>query len=104
MVMVAQAIRSGKIVNERFKIIDGLRAWAVLLLIFARKVSAGGSRPLIPVREATDDQVASFCKRLIALQEVRNPAAHRQTVSKLALLDETRGEALALLNQIHKIF
>jgi hypothetical protein len=101
MVTLAQAIRNGRIVNERFKILDGLRAWAVILLVFGRK-SAG--KALIPVRSATDDQLATFCKRLIALQEVRNPAAHRQTVPMLATLDETRNEALALLNQIQKMF
>ena len=102
MITVAQGIRTGRIVNERFKTLDGLRAWAVILLVFARKFQGG--KPLIAMREATDDQVAAFCKRLIALQEVRNPAAHRQTVSKLALLDETRAEALALLNQIQRMF
>ena len=102
MLTVAQSIRNGRIVNERFKTLDGLRAWAVMLLVFGRKIQGG--KALIPVKDATDDQIATFCKRLIALQEIRNPAAHRQTVSELAVLDETRNEALSLLNQIQRLF
>lgn len=102
MSLLAQSIRNGRIVNDRFKTLDGLRAWAVILLIFARKI--GQAKPLILVKNLSDEQVIHFCKRLIALQEVRNPAAHRQTVVQFKTINETRTEALSILGTILKAF
>ncbi len=102
MTTLAQSIRTGRIVHERFKTFDGLRAWAVVLLVFGRGIQ--GQKALIPVRHASEEQLITCCKRLIALQEIRNPAAHRQTVLKIASLDETRAEALSLLGSLQKMF
>ena len=102
MSMIAQGIRNGRIVNEHFKTLDGLRAWAVMLLLFGRKINGG--KALIPLKASTDDQVILFCKRLIALQEIRNPLAHRETEVKFVKLDEVRNEVFALLSSFSKIF
>ena len=100
---LAQSIRNGRIVNERFKTLDGLRAWAIILMIFGRKFG-GISKPLLTLKNLSDDQIASLCRRLMALQDIRNPAAHRQTVVQFKSIDDTRSEALALLNLIQKAF
>ena len=102
MATMAQGIRNGKIVNEHFKTLDGLRAWAVMLLLFGRSIN--GVKALIPLKATSDDQVILFCKRLIALQEIRNPLAHRETEVKFVKLDEVRNEVFALLSSFSKIF
>lgn len=99
--LVAQGILSGRILNEQFKTIDGLKAWAVLMLVFSRKTTV---KPLIPLTGITDDQIASLAKRLIALQDVRNPAAHRQTFLKFVDIDAVRTEVHQLLNILQKVF
>ena len=104
MTMLAQGILTGKIVNERFKTLDGLRAWAIVLLLFARKTGNGHLKPLIPIKNVTDDQVVTIARRLISLQDIRNPAAHRQTFLKLVGLDEVRNEVIHLLNSFQKMF
>jgi hypothetical protein len=98
---VAYGIRTGRIVNEQFKILDGLRAWAVMLLLFARRIQ--GTKPIIQLKTSSDDQIVNFSKRLMKLQDVRNPVAHRQTVVKFMALDEVRSEVFALLSTFQKM-
>jgi hypothetical protein len=101
MSMVAYGIRTGRIVNEQFKILDGLRAWAVMLLLFSRKIQ--GTKPIILLKNTSDDQIVSFSKRLMKLQDVRNPVAHRLTVVKFLALDEIRNEVFSLLSAFQKM-
>ncbi len=101
MVSMAQGILSGRILNQHFKTLDGLRAWAIVMLVFSRKVVG---KPLVPLKNLTDDQIAAIAKRLIALQEVRNPAAHRQTLVNLVDVDQVRIESHLLLNSLQKMF
>jgi hypothetical protein len=98
---VAYGIRTGKIVNQQFKILDGLRAWAVLLLLFSRKIQ--GIKPIILLRNASDGQIVELSKKLMLLQDIRNPVAHRQTVVKFVELDQVRNEVFALLNSFQKM-
>ena len=98
---IGHDILNARIVDDRFRTLDGLRAWAVMLLLFARHAPA---RPLIPLKNITDDQVVSLAKRLISLQEARNPMAHRQTLLKLVDADHVRSEVIGLLNLFQKIF
>lgn len=101
MTIIAQGIRNGKIVNEHFKVMDGLRAWAIILLIFGRKY--GTSRSLFHFQNVNDDQVIQFCKKLILLQDIRNPLAHRQTEVDFKRLEEVRSEVFLVLNHFSKI-
>ncbi len=102
MTIISQGIRNGKIVNEHFKIMDGLRAWAIVLLMYCRKI--GQSKPIFQLPNATDDQIIQFSKKLIFLQDIRNPLAHRQTEVDFKRLDEVRSEVIAVLNLHSKIF
>ncbi len=99
--MMCATFFNGKILQDRFKIFDGLRAWAVIFLIFARKlpVSAGG-KPLLSLPHATDEKCVSIAKRLMTLQDLRNPAAHRQTYMDIASVTAVRNESILLLNTI----
>ena len=108
MSLISQGILSGRILNEHFKIIDGLRAWAILFLLFCRPFTPkGGSKevkPLLPLKSISGSEIVGLSKRLLALQEIRNPAAHRQTLLKFLALDEVRREVFQLLNRFGEIF
>jgi hypothetical protein len=95
--IVARGFLSGKILQERFKVVDGLRAWALLLLLFSRKLARSGGKALVPLRGMGDEQVVAVAKRLMALQDIRNPAAHRQTFLDFVGVEEVRREVLKLL-------
>lgn len=99
--LVAQGIMNSKIINEHFKILDGLRAWSVMLLVFARKSSAL-SKPLISV---IDDEQSCIllAKKLMWLQDVRNPIAHRQTVVDHKDVEQIRDEVFQILKLMNKL-
>ncbi len=99
--LVSQGIMNSKIINEHFKILDGLRAWAVMLLVFARKSSAL-TKPLISV---VDDEQSCIllAKKLMWLQDVRNPIAHRQTVVEHKDVEQIREEVFQILKLMNKL-
>jgi HEAT repeat protein len=104
--LIARDILSGRIVSDRFRSLDGLRAWAVVLLLFARDISGpnGTMKPLISLNGIGDEGVVELAKKLVGLQDIRNPASHRQTVVKFIAVDEVRTEVFRLLNTFQKIF
>jgi hypothetical protein len=92
---------NGKILQDRFKVFDGLRAWAVIFLIFARKLpQIGAPAALLKLEGLSDEQCVQISKRLMQLQDLRNPAAHRQTYSDLNSIKVVRSESLELINLI----
>lgn len=97
--IICQSILSGRILEDKTKTIDGLKAWAMILLIFARKPSAPNARPLLSVGFSSDQDIIHFCRRLILLQDIRNPAAHRHTVTQIMTVEDVRREALRLINE-----
>ncbi len=101
MYLVGQGILNAKIINEHFKILDGLRAWAVIFLMFARKTAAV-QKPLIHI---TDDEtlIINLCKKLMWLQDLRNPVAHRQTLSDFKAVEQARFEVIEILNSLNKL-
>ncbi len=99
MIVIARGILSGRILDERFKVLDGLRAWGVMLLLFCRSTTEGG-RAVTPLRALSNAQVISIAKRLMVLQDIRNPAAHRQTYLEMVDVNEVRKEVLALLHEL----
>lgn len=100
--MMCGTFFNGKIVQDRFKVFDGLRAWAVIFLIFARKIPhpSGAVGPLIQLPNGTDEKCISIAKRLMMLQDLRNPAAHRQTYTDLASVTHVRNESIELVNTV----
>lgn len=99
--LVAQGIMNSKIMNEHFKILDGLRAWSVMLLVFARKSSAL-TKPLISVVE-DEQSCILLAKKLMWLQDVRNPIAHRQTVVDHKDVEQIREEVFQILKLMNKL-
>lgn len=113
MKLMAQSFFNGKILQDRLRVFDGLRAWAVIFLVFCRKLPAAGavgsgggqssSPPLIPLESLTDAQCVQMAKKLMVLQDVRNPAAHRQTYTNMDSIKNMRAEAIELINFALKI-
>lgn len=101
MYLIGQGILNAKIINEHFKILDGLRAWAIVLLLFCRQTNLV-KKPLIYISD--DDQlIVNFSKKLMWLQELRNPVAHRQTLSDFKAVEQARFEAIDILNSLNKL-
>lgn len=102
MTLVSQGILNTKIINDHFKILDGLRAWAIILLMFSRK-TALQPKPLVPL--FSDDQITvAVAKKLMWLQDQRNPVAHRQTIIDFKTLEEIRSEVFQILIQLNPLF
>jgi hypothetical protein len=105
--MMCGTFFNGKILQDRFKVFDGLRAWAVIFLFFTRKITlpTGPVGPLLKLSNTNsipnfDEKCIGVAKRLMLLQDLRNPAAHRQTYTDLASVTNVRNEAVQLLNTI----
>ncbi|NBO38105.1 HEAT repeat domain-containing protein [bacterium] len=100
MMMVSRSILSGRILRERTQVIDGLKAWAVMLLLFS------GHERLWGAALAKKDPLAfpTLAHKLVVLQDLRNPAAHRQTMLALAPLSEIRKEVFSVFALMKKAF
>ena len=100
MMMISRSILSGRILRERTQVIDGLKAWAVLLLIFS-----GHERLWGAIQMKKDPLLyQTLAHKLVALQDLRNPAAHRQTMLALAPLSEIRKEVFNVFASMKKAF
>ena len=103
--MMCATFFNGKISQDRFKIFDGLRSWAVILLIFSRKIPQVSGTPLLTMNAKVDanelnEKCIMIAKKLMTLQDLRNPAAHRQTYTELQLVTTVRNEAIQLVNTV----
>ncbi len=103
---LAKSISSGKIVYDQYKTIDGLRAWALLLLLFARKFKFRGGEvaPLFTVQDASNSLVSSIAADMNRLQDLRNQAAHRGTMLQSSQLTYIRDLSLQVLKKLAMVF
>jgi HEAT repeat protein len=99
LISMARTIATGKIVRDQYKVIDGLRAWALLLLIFCREFSINGTKigPILPVKNPNNRNICDLAATLNSLQELRNRAAHRGTMVDQAALGKIRDDSLKVL-------
>lgn len=100
MTLIGKGLLSTKIINEQFKILDGLRAWAITFLLFTRRMTSI-NKPLISL-SLDESQSIDLAKKLMWLQDLRNPVAHRHTLTKLDEIKEIRDESYRILNQLEK--
>ena len=100
--MMCGTFFNGRILQDRYKVFDGLRAWAVIFLLFARKIPGkdGGVGPLVGLKNADEADCVKVAVTLMSLQDLRNPAAHRQTYPDLDSVRTVREDSLALVNRI----
>ncbi len=99
--LVAKGFMNGKIVNEHFKILDGLRAWAVVLLLFASKNKL--TNKALILNEVSESDVVELAKKLIWLQDIRNPIAHRQTLVDFKAIEQVKVETIKTLQLMSKV-
>jgi len=102
LLQMAQVFLNGRITQDPLKHLDGLRAWAVIFLVFARKTRLGAKPPLA-LKDATDEEILQLARGLTRLQDIRNPVAHRQTLQQLPALEEIRELAFEVLNRALKL-
>jgi hypothetical protein len=103
--LMSSTFFNGKILQDRFKVFDGLRAWAVIFLVFARKIpfTTGPLPAMLKLPTFSDEQCISIAKRLMVLQDLRNPAAHRQTYTDPTTVKTVRTEAIEVINLLLKL-
>lgn len=99
---IARSIVSGKIVRDQYAVIDGLRAWGLLLLVFGRKFKFRQIEvePLLKVADAGNASVSELAAEMNALQDLRNQAAHRATMLQSVKLAEVRAFSFKVLNAV----
>lgn len=105
LVSICRAILSGKILKDQYRTIDGPRAWAVLLIAFARELSSGGRKlpAILPVSPADSRQIGDIAAVLNRMQEIRNQAAHRGTLLNQSAVHDIRSQSLQVLEQLTSI-
>ena len=99
---ICRSVMTGQIMKEQYRVVDGLRAWAVLLLIFGRAFKYRGQslEPLFPMVKSNNDSICRIARAMNDLQDARNRAAHRGTVLEKENIKELRGLSSALLNDL----
>jgi HEAT repeat protein len=103
---ICRSIMTGQIMKEQYKVVDGLRAWAILLLLFGRSFKFRGQAmdSLFPMLKSSNDGVCRIARAMNDLQEARNRAAHRGTVLEKDNIKELRDLSAALLNDLDQHF
>ena len=103
---ICRSIMTGQIMKEQYKVVDGLRAWAILLLLFGRSFKFRGQAmdSLFPMLKSSNDGVCRIARAMNDLQEARNRAAHRGTVLEKDNIKDLRDLSAALLNDLDQHF
>jgi hypothetical protein len=98
---MSHAFLSGKIAREQYKVIDGLRAWGIILLLFGRTFNFRGQQitPILNMLESSNSVIATLAFDLNHLQELRNLAAHRGTLVSRSQVDDLRKSSIDCLNR-----
>ena len=93
---------SGQLAREQYKIIDGLRAWALLLLLFGRNFKFRNIQfeAILPMAKVQNDGIARIARDMNELQEARNRAAHRGTMLEMGGMKEMRSVCASVLNSL----
>ena len=103
--MLVRSILSGKIVHDRQRMIDGLRAWAVLLLVFGRRFPFRRTviEPIFRMQWTQNEEVCRIAADLNDLQEIRIAAAHRATMLSGAQVEAIRSRSFGVLNRLDAV-
>ena len=102
MVSMGRTILSGKFWHTPHRIVDGPRAWAILLLVFGREFTHRSTpkAPLLRVRATTNEQICRTAFRLNELQDIRNEAAHRGTMLRTSEVEQIRSRSFEVLAEL----
>lgn len=102
MTLIGKGLMSSKVLHESHKILDGLRAWAIVLILFCRTTPVM-PKPLISLN-LDNSQIINLSKKLMWLQDLRNPVAHRQTLTHMDELKNIRKDIYEIINLLEKSF
>ncbi len=102
---IGSAILSGKIFHDQYQVIDGLRAWSLILLIFGRTFKHSGQilKPVVAMKDTGADRINRIAAQMNLLQEVRNRAAHRGTLLLQDQIAAVREHCYGVLNELSEI-
>ena len=100
--LICRSVMTGLVMKEQYRVVDGLRAWALLLLLFGRSFKYRGQilEPLFPLAKSSSDGICRIARAMNELQEARNKAAHRGTMLDMSNMQETRDLCASLLNDL----
>jgi HEAT repeat protein len=99
-------IASGRLLHHYHRSVDGLRAWALLLLLYGRNFrqdSGVSITGIFPLQTLRSEKIKPLAKALHALQDRRNDAAHRGTLVDLDQIMKCRAETFLVLNSLQEI-
>lgn len=104
--LICQSICTGKIVRDQYRMVDGLRAWCILFILFGRNFRFRNTdvKAIFPLTQADNEPIKKIAQLLNDLQEVRNRAAHRGILFDKAELQNIRYESLRLLGALKTFF
>jgi hypothetical protein len=97
---IVSAIINNSLVQYDFKVIDGLKAWGILLFLMGRTFRGSFPKPITSIYEDASTSLIEVCKRMFVLQEYRNPIAHRQTIFEPLPVELAREKAFGILNDL----
>ncbi len=102
---LAESIMSGKIMTDRFRAIDGLRAWSLMLLLFARTFVVKNTKmlPILPMRRSGEEKINGIVKLMNKFQDLRNNAAHHGVLVEPDEISEIRADSFKLLNELEEV-
>ncbi len=100
-------ILKGKSGTVPLSYFDGLKSWAVFILMFSRKLSIHGMKikPSLELPIMDPDWLMGLCSDMIRIQNVRNPFVHDQILLQPGTFDlnEFRKGCYELLNRLARI-
>jgi HEAT repeat protein len=104
--LICQSVLSGRLFRDQYRVIDGLRAWAVLILLFGRPLKHRGVElvPILPLNGATQSRVDPIVRALTELQDTRNAAAHRGTLLGTSEIENVRTTAFGVFRALLGLF
>jgi hypothetical protein len=102
--VICRSIMSGQLMRDQYRTIDGLRAWAILLLLFGRNFKFRNTplEAILPMANGNNDGIVKIAREMNELQEARNRAAHRGTMLEMGNMQEMRGLCASVLNSLNE--
>jgi hypothetical protein len=102
---IVTSILGGHFSYEYHRILDSIRSWALMFLIFFRDFDSHEKsfKSLLKLNDSSHKNIIDLSYSLNNLQEIRNNAAHRGTLFNLARIESIRKETFSLLKKIHAL-
>ena len=99
---MCKAIKTGRFFKTQYHAIDGLRAWAIMLLILGRTFQSGKRRinPILSMNKHNNLHILSLAADMNYLQNSRNLAAHRGTFLGHEEIKSMRSMAFGVLDKL----